>query len=262
MHVIVTGGSSGIGLEVARLYVRNGASVSIIARDERRLLAACRDLEASAAGAAGRVGSATADVGVEDDISAAIAARESEFGACDILVASAGVVEPAPFDGQGAAMFAAQIETNLFGTINSVRAVYGGMKERRFGKVMIISSGAALIGIHGYSAYCASKSALIGFAEALRMEAMPVGVGILVCFPPDTLTPQFEQELPKRSPEARRLMGAAPAWRADAVAAKIVRAIERRRAKTYFGFSLTALGWFGPLIKPVLFWWSARTPAR
>jgi short-subunit dehydrogenase len=125
---------------------------------------------------------------------------------------------------------------------------------------MIISSGAALIGIHGYSAYCASKSALIGFVEALRMEVGPHGIEVGICFPPDTLTPQFEQELPKRSPQARRVMGAAPPWPAAKVAKRILQAIERGNANTYFGFSLTALGWLGPLLKPILFWWFGRPP--
>ncbi|RWX75765.1 SDR family NAD(P)-dependent oxidoreductase [Neorhizobium lilium] len=262
MHVIVTGGSSGIGLEVARQYLRSGAKVSIIARNARRLDEARQDLERSVAAGVGRIGLVSADVAVEAEISSAISACELTFGPCDILVASAGIVEPGLFDEQSSAVFAGQIDTNLLGTINSVRAVYSGMKIRRSGKIMIISSGAALIGIHGYSAYCASKSALVGFAEALQAEARSFGIQVAICFPPDTLTPQFEQELPKRSPEARRLMGAAAAWPADAVAAKIVSAIDRGRSKTFFGFSLTALGWIGPLLKPALLWWFGRETKR
>jgi NAD(P)-dependent dehydrogenase (short-subunit alcohol dehydrogenase family) len=262
VHVIVTGGSSGIGLEVARLYLRAGASVSIIARDAARLERARLDLETSGVDIGGRLHVASADVAVEDEIRAAVLRCESVSGPCDALIAAAGMVEPAPFDEQTSDLFARQIETNLFGTVNSVRAVYAGMKARRSGKIMIVSSGAALIGIHGYSAYCASKSALVGFAEALQAEARPFSVGICICFPPDTLTPQLEAELPKRSAAAQRVMGAAAAWRPQAVAERIVRATDRGTSKLYFGFSLTALGWFGPVIKPVVNWWYAERPGR
>ncbi len=262
MHVIVTGGSSGIGLEVARLYLGTGANVSIIARDGTRLEQARLDLEGSGAGSSGRLRVASADVAVESDLQAAVSACEAAFGPCDVLIASAGIVEPALFEDQSSEIFARQIQTNLFGTVNSLRAIYPSMKARRSGRIMVISSGAALIGIHGYTAYCASKSALVGLVEALATEASPFDVRISICFPPDTLTPQYEAELPKRSVEARRMMGAAPAWRPEAVAAKIVRAVDRGTSRVTFGFSLTALGWFGPLIKPVVYWWYAATAQK
>jgi NAD(P)-dependent dehydrogenase (short-subunit alcohol dehydrogenase family) len=262
MHVVVTGGSSGIGLEVARIYAAQGAHVSLIARDFTRLEQALHDLIQLLPGARDRLRIASADIGAEIQISAAIEACEVAFGPCDILIASAGVVEPARFDEQTAEAFAAQIGTNLLGTVHTVRAVYPTMIRRRSGSIMIVSSGAALIGIHGYTAYCASKSALIGFAEALRSEAKSYGVCVSICFPPDTLTPQFEKELPQRSPQARRLMGAAPPWSARSVAAKIVKGTKRRQSKVYFGFSIAALGLLGPMIKPLLFWWQSSRRIR
>jgi short-subunit dehydrogenase len=262
MHVIVTGGSSGIGLEVARIYARSGAYLSLVARDPHRLEEARKDLAAAVPGSADRIRTAEADIAAEADITAAIAACEADFGPCDILLASAGMVDPAPFDQQRSEAFFAQVQTNLFGTVNTVRAVYASMRRRRSGQIMIVSSGAALIGIHGYTAYCASKSALVGFAEALQAEARPQGVFVSICFPPDTLTPQFDKELPQRSPQARKLMGAAPPWSAQAVAQRIVKGIGRHEAKVYFGLSITALGWLGPLIKPLLFRWHASPPTR
>lgn len=255
MHVVVTGGSSGIGLEVARIYARRGARVSLIARNLDQLELAARDLSSGLAAGEGAVAIQSADISVEAEISAAFAACESRFGPCDILIASAGMVEPGRFDEQDGSVFAHHINVNLLGTANAVRAAYAGMRSRARGKIMIVSSGAALIGIPGYSAYCASKSALAGFAEALRTEAAMHGVSISICFPPDTDTPQFVKELPKRPPEARALMGAAPPWSADAVARNIVAATDRGRAKLHFGFSITMLGLFGPLIKPFVFAW-------
>lgn len=260
MHVIVTGGSSGIGLEVARLYAARGARLTLIARDPAKLEEACQDL-LQPGDVQADIGFAAADVGCDAALSAAIAAAETDFGPCDILVAAAGVVEPEIFEKLSGSAFAEQVTTNLLGVANAVRAVYPGMKGRGRGRIMIVSSGAGLIGIYGYTAYCASKSALRGFAEALAMEASGTGVGIAICFPPDTFTPQLERELAKRPPEAQILIGKAPPWSAKAVAERIVRAIDRGTPRLYFGFSITGLGLFGSLVKPFVLWWYRRKPA-
>jgi short-subunit dehydrogenase len=157
-----------------------------------------------------------------------------------------------------ASIFEEQISINFLGTANAVRSVYRGMKARRSGRIMMISSGAALVGIFGYTAYCASKSALVGFAEALSAEAEAFGVRISICFPPDTLTPQYRREISMRPAEAKILMGSVKPWSAEAVAARIVRGLEQGKAKIHFGFSLAALAYFGPLIKPPLMWFISR----
>ncbi len=254
MHVIVTGGSSGIGLEVARLYAARGDRLTLIARDPGKLKDARQQLLSH-----NRTGAdihiAVADAGIDADVASAIGEAEAKLGPCDILVACAGTVEPGAFETLSGDVFAAQVQTNLLGVVNAVRAVYGGMKARGQGRIMIVSSGAALIGLYGYTAYCASKSALTGFAEALSQEAARAGLKILICFPADTFTPQFEQELEKRPAEAQVLMGKAPAWAAPAVAERIVKAIDRGAPRLYFGFSITALGLFGSLIKPLVLGW-------
>jgi short-subunit dehydrogenase len=258
MHVIVTGGSSGIGLAVAKLYATRGDRVSLLARHFGRLEQARNELTAISSVDPSRIQIASVDVASASQTLEAVALCERAFGPCDILVASAGIVEPCAFDAMPAAVFDEQIATNLVGTANVVRAVYKGMKARRGGKIMMISSGAALIGIYGYTAYCASKSALAGFAEALRAEAGAFGVRISVCFPPDTLTPQYRREMSMRPAEAELLMGSVKPWSADAVATKIVRGLDRGKVRIHFGLSLTALAYFGPLIKPPLMWWFSR----
>lgn len=255
MHVIVTGGSSGIGLEVARIYGLRGARLTLIGRDAGRLEAARRELVANGGIAEENIHTGAADTGSGADITAVMKASEETFGPCDILVTSAGIVDPGLFDQLSSEAFDYQVTTNVLGIANSVRAVYSGMKARGHGRIMIISSGAALIGIYGYTAYCASKSALTGFAEALAFESLGTGVDICLCFPPDTFTPQFEREISRRPREAQMLMGKIAPWSADVVAKKIVHAIDRRKPKLYFGFSLTALGLYGPFIKPFVTWW-------
>ncbi|NTF86803.1 SDR family oxidoreductase [Agrobacterium rhizogenes] len=258
MHVIVTGGSSGIGLAIAKLYAGRGGRVSLLARHSGRLEQARSELAAIPDVDPSRIQIAAVDVASASQTLDAVALCERAFGPCDILIASAGIVEPSAFDAMPAAVFDEQIATNLLGTANVVRAVYKGMKARRSGKIMMISSGAALIGIYGYTAYCASKSALSGFAEALAVEAGAFGVRVSVCFPPDTLTPQYRREMSMRPAQAELLMGSVKPWSADAVAARIVRGLDRGKARIHFGLSLTALAYFGPLIKPPLMWWFSR----
>ncbi|SDA38938.1 SDR family oxidoreductase [Sinorhizobium sp. NFACC03] len=261
-HVIITGGSSGIGFAVASIYAARGARVSLIARSRDLLERAQADLARSSGSSADNIRIEAADVAAESDVEAAILRCEQAFGPCDILVTSAGIVEPGRFEELDSASFRRQMETNFSGTVHAVRAVYDGMKRRGHGRIMMISSGAGLIGIYGYSAYCASKFALHGFAQALRSEACAHGVSVSVCFPPDTETPQFQRELACRPPEAAKIMGTVRPWRADAVAKTIAKGIDRGRFEIYFGTTLFLLGRFAPAIRPLLNWWFDRAIAR
>lgn len=262
VHVIITGGSSGIGLAVARRYLERGASVTLIGRDTNRLAGARDRLQFDTGCPEGRIHLGQADVADEIQLERVIAAAEAVHGACDILVASAGVVAPAEFHLQEAQEFRRQIDTNLVGAVNAVRAVYAGMKACGRGRILIVSSGAALIGIFGYAAYCASKSALLGFVEALRLEATPHGIDVSICFPPDTDTPQLAAERLVRPAQAEAMMKAGGAWSADAVAARIVRALDRRERTIYFTASIFLLGRFGSVVRPFVYWWFERKRVR
>lgn len=259
MHVVVTGGSSGIGLEVAKIYARRGARVSIIARDRSRLETARKAIEDASLPQA-QVFVAAASVGSNEELTSAIDACEAAFGPCDILVASAGVVEPGWFVDQQALAFDAQWQTNFSGVVNAVRRLYPGMKARGQGQVMIVSSAAAFIGLPAYASYCASKAALVGFADALRLEASGSGVSIGICFPPDTDTPQLTNELKLRPTEAQALMGQIKPRTAAEIATLLVRGVDRRSSRVYFTASIAALALFYPLARPfVEFWYGLRS---
>lgn len=249
VHFIITGGSSGIGLAIGQMAVAEGHNVSIIARNSERLDSALKALQMVEGGSAHAV---CADVKDELAIKAAITTSVERFGACDVLITSAGVVEPALFTETTSVQFHEQIETNFFGTINAVRAIYPAMKDRGHGCIMMISSGAALIGIPGYSAYCASKAALASFAESLRSEAgQDVHIGI--SFPPDTITPQLAAELPKRPEMAIKIMGAEKPWPVEKVAKYVLAGIRQQKKEVHFGWQLKALALLGPYIKPFLY---------
>lgn len=248
MHVIITGGSSGIGLEIARCYLKAGQHVSIISRDLTRLMAAKQDLSSISENVLAVEGDVCDAAGIRD----AIQICERGLGPCDLLVTAAGIVDPAFFHALEPASFKLQIDTNFMGTVNSVAAVYGGMKTRGWGGLMLVSSAAGHLGIPGYAAYCASKAAVASFAESLRCEAdRKIYVG--VCFPPDTDTPQFHQELKKRPRLATLLIGKKKPWPAEKVARHIVGGIARRKARIHFGCGLRALALGGGVLKPILY---------
>jgi 3-dehydrosphinganine reductase len=245
-HVLVTGGSSGIGLALAELFLGRGERVSIIARDPARLEAAKAGLLTGKSDAA--IYTAAADVCDRASLDRSISACKAAFGEIDVLIASAGIVEPGLFVDQSPEAFDEQIAVNLTGVANVTRSVYADMVVRGVGRILIVSSGAGLIGIPGYAAYCASKFALRGFGAALRAEARSRGLTVSVCFPPDTVTPQYERELPLRPLEAQTMMGKVKPWPVKRVAAAIAKGIDKGQGEIQFGLALRALGHFGPAV--------------
>lgn len=251
-HGLVTGGSSGIGLAIAALMLSRGDRVTLLARDEGRLEAAL-ELLSKLPGAGERLAAVSADVADADSVAAGV--RAARFGPADVLFASAGIVEPGLFHAQPPELFERQVTVNLFGVANSVRAVLPDMQARGGGRIAIVSSGAGLIGIPGYSGYCASKFALRGLAASLRAEVAGQGISVSISFPPDTVTPQYEREMLSRPPEAEALMGRVRPWEAGDVARVIVDGMEKGRREVHFGVALRFVGYFGPFVSA---WFDAR----
>lgn len=221
-HVVVTGGSLGIGLATAQACVRRGARVSIVSRDQDRLEAAQRTLRDDAA-------IASADVTDPDALDTAVAGLVDLHGPCDVLVAAAGMAEPGYFLELEPEVFRRQMELNYFGTLNAVRAVLPAMVERKRGHVVLLSSVSGLLGVFGYGAYTPTKFAVRGLGEALHGEFCSRGVVTSIVYPPDTDTPGFHRENLTKPPETAQVSSGIAPVPADQVADAIVRGIERER---------------------------------
>jgi len=260
-HVIITGGSSGIGAAMAAEHARRGYAISLIARRAEILSSTSEMLYAQYGRAGARIHAEPVDVRDQSGLSTAIGRCEAKFGPADVLVTSAGEVSPDEFHELDAEDFNRQIDVNFIGTANAVRAVYPGMIARGSGRILMISSGAGLFGIYGYTAYCASKFALHGFASALRAEAQPRGVNVSICFPPDTQTPQLESEIARRPAQARAVASAGGLWTADAVARCAMKGLESGKFEIFPGLRIGLLGRFGSPARPALNWWFDRMAA-
>ena len=192
-HVLITGGSSGIGAATALVALQRGARVSLVARDAGRLADAEDALE-TAVGDATRVAAEPADVTDPDALARALSLLTAQFGPVDVLVTSAGEARPGLFEGLDEPIFRQQMELNYFGTLHAIRAVLPSMIERQRGHVALVSSTAGIIGVHGYSAYSPTKFAVRGLAETLRSELKPHGIVVTCAYPPDTDTPGLARE--------------------------------------------------------------------
>jgi 3-dehydrosphinganine reductase len=249
-HVLITGGSSGIGLASARQLAAKGARVSLVARGSDRLAVAEAELQALGA----TVAVAAADVADQAAVEGAVAALAGQLGPVDILVACAGLTYPGHFTTLDGQHFRRLMEVNYFGMLYAISAVTPAMVERRRGHIIGVSSTAGLIGVFGYSAYCPTKFAVRGLLETLRCELAPHGVQVGCAFPPDTDTPQLAFEEPLKPAETKAISGSIKPIAATKVAEAIVGGIERDRFWIMADAQTRLLARLGGLGRGVLAW--------
>lgn len=228
-RVYVVGGSLGIGLAVAQRVAALGADVTIFARRRDPLAAAAETVRAACRRATQSVAWRRLDVADPEQVAATMHAVVGERGAPDVLINCAGRAYPRRFEDVTYAQFAETMLVNLHGCWNTVQALLPHMKAKGRGYIVNTSSVAGLIGVFGYTDYCASKFALVGFSEALRSELTPYGITVSVLCPPDTDTPGFATENLTKPAETRAISATAKVISAAAVADELLRGMARQR---------------------------------
>ncbi|MEN4098971.1 MAG: SDR family oxidoreductase [Anaerolineaceae bacterium] len=255
-RILITGGSSGIGLALAKQLSALGAHVCILARRDDLLQASLIAITASRKHESQRFSALKADVANHEDVSQVIRGYIESEGAIDILINSAGVVEPGVFQELTPRDFEWNMAVNFHGTVNATLAVIQPMLARGSGVIVNISSMAGFLGIYGYTAYSASKYAVRGFSDALRGEMKPRGIRVHLVFPPDTDTPQLAYDNAHKPTVTKELSGIAKALSPEYVAAAILKGIAQQRYIITPGFDATLYyhlaNFVGPLVYPIM----------
>jgi NAD(P)-dependent dehydrogenase (short-subunit alcohol dehydrogenase family) len=185
-HIVITGGSTGIGRATANVLVRDGAKVTLIARSEDKL----RDAVATLGGNAR---CQVADVGKRDQLIAALDAAESAFGPIDGLFANAGTGGTfAPVLDYTEENYHALLAVNLHSVFHSIQHVLPGMYARGRGAILVTGSLASERGMANNVAYVVSKHGVLGMARATALEAAPHNVRVNCIVPGFIETPLLE----------------------------------------------------------------------
>jgi NAD(P)-dependent dehydrogenase (short-subunit alcohol dehydrogenase family) len=175
--VLITGAASGIGRQMARVLAADGARVGALDVQADALASLAKELDGKP------FASAVADVTDLAAVRAAAAELERQLGPTDILVASAGIgceTSALTFDGEAVAR---HIRVNLIGVANSIDAVLPGMRERRSGHLVALSSLASYRGLPRMGGYCASKAGVNALLDSLRVELRPLGIAVTTICP-------------------------------------------------------------------------------
>jgi len=227
---MVTGGSSGIGLAIAKCFVTQGANVTLVARSKIKLAHAVMDLEKQKKNESQKISIVSVDL--TKDLPYVKTSYEEAYdcnGPVDILVNCAGFALCGTFNDTEPEDFKLMMDTNYFGSVNMTKCVVNDMIERSKGHIVFVSSIGGQLGLYGYTAYSASKYALRGFAESLHAELRPHNIGVSIAFPPDTDTPGFENENQFKPEATRQISETAGLFSPDQVAQVIFEGIMNRK---------------------------------
>ncbi len=248
-HAIITGGSSGIGLALGKLLAKQGYALTLLARDKERLESAADLLQSMGAPVFWR----SVDVSDANRVGEVINEAVRTHGPIQLAILSAGVAVPGYFEDLTPEIFENAMNVNYFGTLNCIRAALPHMKAATGQRhIVLISSGAGLVGIFGYGAYAPSKFAVRGLGEVLRAELVTKQIGVSVVYPPDTATPQLDAENLTKPFETRAITAKGGVWRADDVANAVLNGVRRRRFIIAPGPTMTLLAGLHSLLGPLL----------
>lgn len=250
-HIMITGGSSGIGLSLAHRCLSHQKNmkvshITLVARGLSKLSAAKEALESVQGNKEEKtkIHIISADVSKYEEISKKIDNLiTSGVPAPSILFNNAGFSIPTRFTTSDPSLFKRLMDVNYFGTVHTTRAIIPHMIQSPNSKqaIVLTSSGAGQLGIYGYTAYSATKFALRGFSESLQMELWPYNISVQLVFPPNTETPGFEEENKLKMEECRLIEDQAGLFSSDDIAKKMWDEATRKNPSfnVWFGFE----GW-------------------
>jgi NAD(P)-dependent dehydrogenase (short-subunit alcohol dehydrogenase family) len=177
--VLITGGSRGLGLEIARVLAAEGAYLALVARNSSTLEAARRELD--------EIGHRTliipCDIRNQKDVERAVRETVDSFGRLDVLFNNAGVIQVGPFESMSLQDYQAAMETHAWGSLYSMLAAIPHMRHRGGGRIVNIVSIGGRIGVPHLAPYVMSKFAQAGLSEALGAELAGEDIFVTTVYP-------------------------------------------------------------------------------
>ncbi|KAJ1965809.1 3-dehydrosphinganine reductase [Dipsacomyces acuminosporus] len=230
-HCYVTGGSQGLGKAVAKDLARRGAHVTIVARREAVLKDALGEIKAVAASQKEQQFEyVCVDLtSREDSVRGIKEAVEKQGKPVSHLFAVAGLSNPGIFAEQSLNVIEQPMNVNYYGVMYTTHEVVRRMVAEKIkgGKVVLVSSTLGFFGLIGYAGYCASKFAVRGFAEALRVELQMYGIGVHCYFPGTIFTPGYETENLTKPQITKDIEGADEGMTPEQCSAGLFKGLER-----------------------------------
>jgi len=177
--VLLTGGSRGVGLAIAREFCRQGSKLALLARDEEELGRAEEELRSIGAD----VETFACDIRFQDQVQRAVREVTEHFGRIDVLVNNAGIIQIGPEETMRVADYQEAMDTHFFGPLFAIQAVLPQMRARREGRIVNIGSIGGKVPTPHLLPYVASKFALVGFSEGLHAEVKQEGIVVTTVCP-------------------------------------------------------------------------------
>jgi len=177
--VVITGASRGLGFVMARELAREGANLTILARNGAALDKAAQDLRALGV----RVLPVTCDVGDREQMETAIRRAAEEYGGLDVLVNNAGVIQVGPLEHMTLEDFEQALAVHMWGPLYAMLAAIPHMRKQRGGRIVNISSIGGKIAVPHLLPYSASKFALTGLSDGMRAELARSGIRVTTVIP-------------------------------------------------------------------------------
>ena len=248
--VLITGGSRGLGLVLAREFAAEGALLTLVARDGTELEQARQELAARGAD----VLAFTCDVRDEREAAMAVERAVARYGGIDVLVNNAGVIQAGPVEHMQTRDFEDALATHMWGPLYTMRAAAPHMRRQRQGRIINIASIGGKVAVPHLAPYTTSKFALAGLSDAMRAELAKDGIHITTVFPGLMRTGSHFNALFKGQHKKEftwfSLLDALPFSSIDAQSAahQIIEASRKGAPQLVISFQAKALAWMSALL--------------
>lgn len=226
---LITGGSSGLGLQFAKDLVQAGYSIIILARDRKKLDEAVDTIKAAGGS---DVIAFDADISNHESLQPVVHHLKTHHLTLDFLIINAGIAYVSTLQQSDLGKLREVLDINLWGSMLSTHVFLDYMTQDNKAKILFISSAAGLVGLAGYTAYGASKAGLIYFARALRRELLGK-IAVYVACPGDIDTPQYAYELAQMPDWMKTKSARSEAKPVAVIAARILKKCQKKNFEIY-----------------------------